>query len=111
MKVVGMSATPFRMGQGLLTNGGIFTDICYDVTGVESFNLLIAEGYLSPLIPKKTKVEKEAEPAASEKLIHLKQKLKRLLHILNPEKMSFGGCIDSCVELSNILKNEKLNKK
>lgn len=57
LKVVGMSATPFRMGQGLLTNGGIFTDICYDVTGVESFNRLITEGFLSPLIPKKTKVE------------------------------------------------------
>lgn len=57
LKVIGLSATPFRLGQGLITDGGIFTDICYDQTGVEAFNRLIAEGYLSPLIPKRTRVE------------------------------------------------------
>ncbi len=55
LKVIGLSATPFRLGLGMITDGGIFTDICYDDTGLERFNALIAEGYLLPPIPKKTK--------------------------------------------------------
>jgi superfamily II DNA or RNA helicase len=64
MPVVGLSATPFRMGQGRLTdktydsNGNekdpIFTDLVFDITGVSAFNRLIDECYLSPLIPKQT---------------------------------------------------------
>ncbi len=63
MKVIGLTATPFRMGQGRLTDDivrgetttpSIFTDICFDITGVDAFNRLIDECYLSPLIPKHT---------------------------------------------------------
>jgi DNA repair protein RadD len=57
LKIVGLSATPYRLGQGYITDGGIFTDICYDLTGVDAFNRLIAEGFIAPLIPKKTKTE------------------------------------------------------
>lgn len=57
LKVIGFTATPFRMKQGMITDGGIFTDICYDISGVESFNRLVYEGYLSPLIVKPTNVE------------------------------------------------------
>ncbi len=57
LKVVMFTATPYRLGQGLLTDeGGIATDICFDITGVEWFNRLIAEGYLSPLIPFRREV-------------------------------------------------------
>jgi DNA repair protein RadD len=55
LKVVGFTATAFRLGQGMIIEGGIFTDICYDLTGVEAFNRLIAEGFISPLIPKRTR--------------------------------------------------------
>lgn len=55
LKVIGFTATPWRLGQGKLTEGGIFTDVCYDLTGMEAFNRLIAEGYLCKLIPKPTK--------------------------------------------------------
>ncbi len=64
LKVVGLSATPFRLGQGMLTDPvkakdgtllpPLFTDIAYDMTGVEPFNRLIAEGFLCKLVPKKT---------------------------------------------------------
>jgi DNA repair protein RadD len=54
LKVIGFSATPFRLKQGYLIEDGLFTDICYDITGYEAFNRLIAEGYLCPLIPKQT---------------------------------------------------------
>ena len=67
LKVIGLTATPFRLGQGMLTdtikdrNGNtlpsLFTDICHDLTGVDPFNRLIAEGYLCKLLPKKTAQE------------------------------------------------------
>lgn len=56
LKVVGLTATPYRMKNGLLTEGGIFTDMCYDITDRRSFNRLIEEGFLCPLIPKSTEV-------------------------------------------------------
>ena len=52
--VIGLTATPYRMGLGLMTNGKIFTDIIYDLTNIDGFNRLIAEGYLCPLVPKRT---------------------------------------------------------
>lgn len=57
LKVIGMSATPYRAGQGMLTDGGLFTDIAHDLTSLDNFNKLVREGYLSPLIPKKTSIE------------------------------------------------------
>lgn len=57
IKVVGYSATPYRMGQGLITDSGLFTDMAYDCTGVEDFNRFIAEGYLSPVVARPTDVK------------------------------------------------------
>jgi DNA repair protein RadD len=58
LKVIGLTATPYRLKQGMITDeGGIFTDICYDLTTMKSFNRLIDEGFLAPLIPKRTKIE------------------------------------------------------
>lgn len=54
LKVIGYTATPFRTGVGMLTEGNLFTDICFDITGMEAFNRLIHEGYLSPLVTKRT---------------------------------------------------------
>lgn len=54
LKVIGLTATPWRLGTGRITEDGIFTDICFDITGLAAFNRLIAEGYLAPLIPRKT---------------------------------------------------------
>lgn len=64
LKVIGLTATPWRLGHGKLTDPvrgeggqevpGLFNDICFDITGVEAFNRLIAEGYLAPLVPKST---------------------------------------------------------
>lgn len=60
LKIVGMTATAYRMGLGMITEpheGQIFTDICYDLTTMDSFARLIGEGFLSPLIAKKTATE------------------------------------------------------
>jgi DNA repair protein RadD len=49
MKVVGFTATPFRMSDGLLYEGEdrIFTDICYNVPILD----LINRGFLAPVVP------------------------------------------------------------
>lgn len=57
LKIVGMTATKYRMGMGLLTNNGIFTDIIYDKTDYEGFNELLSAGFMSQLIPQRTKIE------------------------------------------------------
>lgn len=54
LRVVGLSATIFRMGMGMLTEGDLFTDVCYDITGYEAFNALIDQGFLAPLIARPT---------------------------------------------------------
>lgn len=55
LRVIGFTATPWRLGQGHLTEeGGIFTHVAFDITGMEAFNKLIEEGFLCPLVPKKT---------------------------------------------------------
>ncbi|GAC1509724.1 MAG: hypothetical protein NVS1B6_16810 [Steroidobacteraceae bacterium] len=57
VKVVGFSATPYRLGAGLLTDGddALFTDIAYEA-GILP---LVEAGYLSPLIttPTSTKFD------------------------------------------------------
>jgi DNA repair protein RadD len=56
LKVIGFTATPYRMKQGLLTEGdNVFTDICYDIGTREAFVRLVDEGYLCNLIPRRTK--------------------------------------------------------
>lgn len=55
VKVIGFTATPWRLGHGRITQDGIFTDLAFDITGMQAFNRLIAEGYLATLVPKHTK--------------------------------------------------------
>lgn len=57
LKMIGFTATPYRLGQGKLIEDGLFTDLCFDLTGLEAFNWFITEGYLCPLVPKRTTVE------------------------------------------------------
>ncbi len=57
VRIIGLTATKFRMGQGLLTDDGLFTDIVYDMTTMEGFNRLLYEAYLCPLITKPTKTQ------------------------------------------------------
>jgi DNA repair protein RadD len=56
LKVIGFTATPWKLGHGSIVENGIFTDICCDMTGVAAFNWLITQGYLMPLVPKRTEL-------------------------------------------------------
>lgn len=55
-KFIGLSATPYRLGLGHITDGGLFTDVCFDSTGLDAFNWFIDQGYLLPLIPRPTQL-------------------------------------------------------
>lgn len=57
LKVIGLSATPYRVGVGCITDGGVFTDICCDMTTMDAFNWFFDQGYLATLIPKRTDIE------------------------------------------------------
>jgi len=57
LKVIGFTATPYRLKQGMITDEGLFTDICYDQTGVEAFNRMIAEGFMAPLVGRPTRLQ------------------------------------------------------
>lgn len=59
LKVIGLTATGWRTIGGKLTEDedALFTDVCFDMTTVEAFNWLFAQGYLLPVVPKKPKVE------------------------------------------------------
>lgn len=57
LKVVGLTATAYRMGQGMITDGGIFDDIVYDLTDIEGFAKLLSQGYLAPLYTRPTDTE------------------------------------------------------
>lgn len=54
LKVIGLSATPYRLGQGMITDGGVFTDICIDMTTLQAFNWFIDQAYMTTLIPYPT---------------------------------------------------------
>lgn len=54
LKVIGLSATCYRMGLGSLTNGKLFTHICFDYTTQEKFQELLEEGYMAPLYAEPT---------------------------------------------------------
>jgi DNA repair protein RadD len=55
LKVVGFTATPYRLDSGLLHEGKdrLFTDIAYDVPVLD----MIRQGYLCPVVPKRTETQ------------------------------------------------------
>ena len=48
LKVIGLTATPYRTGEGVVTDGGILNQICYEVP----VRQLIQEGFLCELTSK-----------------------------------------------------------
>lgn len=65
LKVIGFTATPYRLGSGRLDrgDGAIFTDIAYDV-GVMR---LVREGFLSPLVARQVGHDGEIDTAGVKK--------------------------------------------
>jgi len=57
LRVIGLSATIYRLGLGMLTEGGIFTDVAYDICTKGAFVRLLDDLYLCPLIPMEMKTQ------------------------------------------------------
>lgn len=57
LRVIGFTATPYRLGMGCLTNTDLWDEICIDLTKTERFNWFVEHGYLSPLVTKKACAE------------------------------------------------------
>lgn len=57
LKVIGLTATPYRSKSGLLTDGKLFDAVVCDQTTPTAFRQFIADGYLAPLVPKAARTE------------------------------------------------------
>lgn len=61
VKVIGLTATGWRLGSGDLVGSGIFTDVAIDMTTPAAWNWFIDSGYLVPLSSKKTRFHLNAD--------------------------------------------------
>lgn len=50
IRMIGLSATPFRMGKGLIVDGQYFHKTIYDLCSWQAYNKLVEEGFLSDII-------------------------------------------------------------
>lgn len=94
LKIIGMSATPWRMGQGYITDGGLFTDIVHDLTEMDNFNKLIEDGYLCQLNPLRTKIELDVSNVGIAKGEFIQSQLQ---HAVDVAKVTYEG-LRECVE-------------
>ena len=64
LRLVGLTATPYRQGQGLLTqgDGALFHSICYEAP----IGRLVQEGYLSPLVSAPASLEVDTSKIATQ---------------------------------------------
>ena len=129
MPVIGMSATPYRMRQGMLTDDtfdkdgnprkAMFNDIAFDITGVRAFNKLLEDRYLSPLVPKETDVmidvsdvrtlagefvQSELAEVVKKQNI-TRRALDQAYQLLADRKswIVFGAGIENCIQITEIL--------
>lgn len=57
LRVIGFTATPYRLGMGCLTNLDLWDKVVIDLTKTERFNWFVDHGFLAPLVTKKTSKE------------------------------------------------------
>ena len=88
IKVIGLTATPYRMKGGMLTDCGIFGEVIYDLCQPEMFTRLIKEGYLSRLINRKTSFEIDTSDVA---VIGGDFNLKQLAQVTDKEELTFNA--------------------
>ena len=121
MKVIGLSATLFRMGQGMLTDGedSMFTDVCYDKTSMEQFVSFIDDYYLSNLITPMTQNiidvtdvrqlandfnQKDLQLAVDKDSV-IRESLTEACDVAKDRKswMVFGAGVDNCEHINTML--------
>lgn len=119
LKAIGLSATPYRLGLGHLTSGGLFTDVCFDRTSREAFNQFIYDGYLTRLVPKPTKEKlnvdgvrlvggefntKDLETAVNQEAITYRALQETLMYAHDRKKwLIFATGVEHCYSIQSIL--------
>lgn len=67
LKVIGLTATPYRVGMGLITDeDGLFTDVCCNMCDLDVFNWFFDQGYLATLVPKSTELQIDVSQARTQ---------------------------------------------
>jgi len=57
LKIIGLTATPYRSKTGKLTDGKLFDAVVCDETTPAAFKRFINDGFLAPLVPKAARTE------------------------------------------------------
>jgi len=97
VKFVGLSATLWRTGIGMITSpheGQIFHDCVYNLCTIEGYSRLIAEGFLSPLIPKRTSIEIDTSAISMGANGDFNQK--QLQEAANRERITHAALMEAC---------------
>ncbi|CUS06487.1 putative helicase [Acinetobacter phage Loki] len=103
IKTIGLSATPYRMGMGMLTDGEIFTDVIYDTTNINGWSRMIAEGYLCPPVSKATSEYLGTDGVRKQDGDY---NLKQLQNAVDTSEKTFKCCVESiekCYDRHSIL--------
>lgn len=53
VRILGLSATPWRVGMGLLTNGPVFDDIIINMCDIEGMQMMFDNGWLVPPVTRR----------------------------------------------------------
>jgi DNA repair protein RadD len=61
LRIVGLTATPYRLGHGKLTENHIFSDIAFDGGSTEAFNWFVDQGYLIAPVPGRVQTKLDLE--------------------------------------------------
>jgi DNA repair protein RadD len=78
IKIIGLTATPYRTKSGVLTDeGGVFTDFAYEV----EMSRLIKEGYLSPLTSKTPKVQADLSTVRTRAGEYVEEDVQRVMDV------------------------------
>jgi DNA repair protein RadD len=103
LKVIGLSATAYRLGLGMITEGGIFTDICCDMTTMEGFNWFVDEGYLSMLIPMPTSTELDISGVKKQGGEYVNRDLQAAVNKAEITEAALRECLESAHDRERIL--------
>lgn len=121
VKVIGLTATAWRLNTGRLVEAGIFTDVAIDMTTPEAWMWFVDNGYLSPLYSKKTHLRLDdsniavqgGEYAMAQQQRELdkesitRQAVEELVHWGNAENrncwMVFATGVDHCEHIADML--------
>ena len=121
LRVIGLTATPYRMGLGYLTEGGsIFDCFSYNATEAAQYRWFFEQGYLTPLVPRPPEhtqidlsgvskrggefIESELQKATDQEKI-TKSAVKEIVHFGQPRKKWLVFCtgIEHCGHIKDEL--------